>query len=110
MRSKIEVFVSPSCPHCPGAVKAARDLEKERNDVKVVITNIATKEGRRRAERFGIFATPTTLVYGPGYPEKIGIRGIPSKEKLEKAVSISLGKEEFPQHQGLWERIKRIFG
>jgi len=32
-KSKIEVFTSPTCPHCPSAVKLAKELEQERDDV-----------------------------------------------------------------------------
>ena len=49
MRSKITVFTSPTCPHCPGAVKLVKEVSRERDDVVVEVLSTATHKGSKKA-------------------------------------------------------------
>jgi len=104
-KCKIEVFTSPTCPHCHGAVKLAKEIEKERDDVRAVETSTITGYGRRRSKNLGIMALPTTIVKGPGYQGNIGFKGLPSKKGLLKAIDISLGKAEWGESKGFLKRL-----
>ena len=92
MRVKVEVFTSPTCPHCPSAVRLARSVEEKIPDiVKVVETSSGTHFGYQRMKKFNIMATPTIIISGPAISEKIGFRGTPSREKFLKAISEASG-------------------
>ena len=108
-KAKIYVFTSPTCPHCPAALDLAKQIEKERADVKVTEFSTATPHGSRKARQMGVMAVPAVFVRGPVYPHNIGFRGLPSKKGLLKAIDISLGKAEWEEKKGflqrLWERF-----
>ncbi len=92
MKVKVEVFTSPTCPHCPAAVRLAKSVEERIPDViKVVETSSGTHFGFQRMKKFNIMATPTIIISGPAIHDKIGFRGTPSKEKLLKAISEASG-------------------
>lgn len=106
-KSKIEVFTSPTCPHCPTALRLAKEVESERDDVKVIETSTGTQQGHRRAEQFNIMTVPTVFVKGPKH-DIIGFRGPPMKKELLHAIDISLGLSKLPEKkQGF---LSRIFG
>lgn len=90
-KSIIEIFTSPTCPHCPGALELAREVEQERKDVEVVELSTTTQEGIKKAQEFNVMTVPTIFVKGQEHNEILGFRGTPSKERLIKAVEISLG-------------------
>ena len=47
MKHKIEVFTSPTCPHCPGAVKVVEEAkEKLGDEIEVQILSIADPANR----------------------------------------------------------------
>ncbi len=100
MVATIEVFTSPTCPHCPSAVKLAKELAKEMDDVKVIESSTATSQGQKRAQKYSIMTVPTVLVSGPSHPQKIGLQGTPPKSSLIKAVEVSLGLRQ-------WEKEKQ---
>jgi thioredoxin 1 len=104
-KCKIEVFTSPRCPHCHPALDLAKQIEKERDDVKVIELNTATPHGSRKARQLSIMAVPTIFVKGPSYPQDIGFRGLPSKKGLLKAIDISLGKAEWEEKKGFLKSI-----
>ncbi|NTV24391.1 MAG: hypothetical protein HGA85_08575 [Nanoarchaeota archaeon] len=106
----IEVFTSPTCPFCPGAVKIAKELENERKEVTVKVYSTATPEGNKRAGHLDVRSVPTMFVTGPGYPDRIGYVGVPSRSGLTKMVNISLGKESWEEkEEGFISRIINKF-
>ncbi len=105
MTSTIELFTSPTCPHCPPAKMLAQKVAKERDDVKVVETSVATKQGSKRAKTLNVMSVPTVFVKGPEF-DRIGFRGLPPKDKLVEAIDISLGLKEWEEPKGFFERIK----
>ncbi len=104
-KAKILVFTSPTCPHCPHALRLAKDIEKERADVRVTEISTGTFFGKRKAEQMDVMAVPTLFVKGPGYPQNIGLKGIPSRKGLTKAIDISLGLAEWEEPKGLFRSI-----
>lgn len=80
----IEVFTSPSCPHCPRAVIMARHLAKEIPNVEVVEISTATPQGYARALSLNVQAVPTIFING-----KPVFVGAPSIEALRHAVKMS---------------------
>ena len=108
--AKIEIFTSPTCPHCPSAKRAVSDFAKNRDDVKVVETSTATKKGSDRAMRFDVRGVPTIIVTGPGTDERIGYVGAPSKSGLEKMVRIAKGEDNWDvKGPGILARIAKKF-
>lgn len=107
MTVKIEVFTSPTCPHCPSAVMLAQNVAKERADVKVVISSTATSEGSKRARLMDVMTVPTIFVKGSEF-DRIGFRGTPPKSKLLDAVDISLGIKSWPDKSDSKSFLQKI--
>ncbi len=95
-RAKIEVFTSPTCPHCPAAKRVAEELSAERNDVKVVETSTYSSKGQKRAKSLEVRSVPTIFVTSNEYNGRIGHVGIPSKDSLNKMINIALSYEDWP--------------
>lgn len=110
MKSTIEVFTSTTCPHCPAAKKLVNEVAKERDDVNVIHTITNTVKGSKRAREMQIMTVPTIFIKGPGSDETIGLRGVPSKKGLIKAINISLGNEKWKEKKGLIEKLKDKLG
>ena len=85
MAIKVEVFVSDSCPHCPGAVVVANEAKEVLGDkIDVEILNIGDSDNRQRALDYQIMAVPTIAVNN-----KVEFLGAPTKEQLiEKIESL----------------------
>lgn len=94
MKSEIEVYTSPTCPYCPGAVDLAMQIKDERDDVEVKILSSATKEGFEKAQQYGIQTVPTILVKGPVIKNIIAFDSVPPKDHLNHAIDMSIGKAE----------------
>lgn len=95
MKATVNVFFSPTCPHCPSAKNLAREISKERDDIDVKEINTMTQEGSMLANQFGIMSVPTIIILGNDQP--IGMTGTPSKGHFNKAIDIALGKEAWPR-------------
>ncbi len=105
IRAKIEVYTSPTCPHCPHAKKVADEVAKNRDDVKVIEISTGTKNGQKKARNNNVRSVPTIFVTSSEIEDKIGHVGTPSKKSLNKMIDLSLGKEEWPEHKGLFQII-----
>lgn len=93
---KIEVFTSPTCPHCPAAVRATKELLDTYPDlaerVKWSEVSTATGRGRKRAQSYEIRSVPTIILTNEA-GEKGGITGAPGPEKYAKIAYKMLGDE-----------------
>ena len=96
-KAKIEVFTSPTCPHCPNAKRIAEEIANDRDDVKVVETSTYSKKGQKRAKSLQVRSVPTLFITGPEYEGRIGYVGTPSKDRLSQMVNIALGLEDWPE-------------
>ncbi len=65
MVKKVEVFTSPSCPHCPAA-KEVVELAKEKLENKIDVTyyDTMTNEGREKAISYGVMYVPAIAIDG----------------------------------------------
>lgn len=105
----ISVFTSPTCPHCPSAVKLANEVGKKVG-AKVITYSTATDLGRQEALKQEIMTVPTILVKGDGYEKNIGFRGTPIKTDLLQAIKIANGQAKYPVNKSLFEKIKDKLG
>lgn len=108
-KSKILLFTSPTCPHCPAAEKFVHEIAKERDDATVEIFSSVTTKGQKKARSLGVMSVPTIFVKGPNHPEHIGFRGVPHKKNFLKAIDISLGKADFEKKISLSDKITKLF-
>jgi len=111
-KAKIEVYTSPTCPHCPHAKKVVGEFAKDNEEVKFVEVSTATHDGQKRAQRMNIRSVPTLVITGPGTSETIGYVGVPSNNQLKKMIDIALGKDDFEEAQetGFKRFLKKILG
>ena len=76
---KVEVFTSPTCPHCPAAIKLASEIAKKNPEVELEIVNVWTNP--QKAVDYGIYAVPTIVVNG-----KVTFIGAPRESEFIKAI------------------------
>ncbi len=55
----IEVFTSPTCPHCPRALEMAKQVAMQMPGIRVVEQSTATPQGFAKAALYGVQAVPT---------------------------------------------------
>lgn len=79
----IEVFTSPTCPHCPQALMMAKRLASQMEGVQVVEQSTATPQGMGKAAFYGVQAVPTVFING----KQAFVGAPPSIEALRQAVS-----------------------
>ena len=111
-KTRIGVFTSPTCPHCPGAKELVKKLSKERDDVIFEEYSSMTSIGRKEAAIQGITSVPTIFVKGPWHHETIAFRGTPSKERLISAIDITQGRKKIDELDGkenFFSKIKSLF-
>ena len=73
MATKVEVFTSPTCPHCPAAVQVVDEAKAKLGDaIDVELKSIADEEGRQAA-----MAVPAIAINN-----EIQFIGAPSLEEL----------------------------
>ena len=65
MVTKVEVFKTDSCPHCPSAVNAAESAKEKFGDqIDVEIVNANDSANIDRARQYQIMAVPTIVIDG----------------------------------------------
>lgn len=86
---KIEVFTSPTCPHCPPAVRTTKELLEENPELKEKIewveVSTATADGRSKAMEYRIRKVPT-IIFTNDRGEKGGLVGAPTKKKYLEII------------------------
>lgn len=60
--SKIELFYSPVCPHCPSARKLLEDYKKDTPGFEYTEVNTFTEEGIERGMSLQVMAVPCVVV------------------------------------------------
>lgn len=78
----IEVFTSPTCPHCPRALSMAKQLAAQVSGVQVVEQSTATPQGYAKAAFCNVQAVPTVFING----KRAFVGAPPSMEALKDAV------------------------
>ncbi|NCN69001.1 MAG: hypothetical protein COV98_05555 [Candidatus Altarchaeum sp. CG12_big_fil_rev_8_21_14_0_65_33_22] len=92
----IEVFTSPTCPHCPAAVKATKELFEKYNELKSDVTwkevSTGTPSGSSKARSYGISSVPTIIMTNLKTNERFGIVGVPGDKKYLNMIYKGIGK------------------
>ncbi len=78
----IEVFTSPTCPHCPRALSMAKQLAMQIPGIQVVEQSTATPQGYAKAALYDVQAVPTVFING----KRAFVGAPPSIEALRQAV------------------------
>jgi thioredoxin 1 len=58
----IEVFTSPTCPHCPQALSMAKELASQMPGIQAIEVSTATPQGFAKAALYGVKAVPTVFI------------------------------------------------
>lgn len=94
----IEVFTSPTCSHCPAAVKATKELFEKHNELKSDVVwkevSTGTPSGYNKARSYGILSVPTIIMTNLKTNERFGITGVPSDKKYIDMIHKGLGVSE----------------
>ena len=77
-RLKIQIYMSPSCPYCPAALKMLKNAQKIYGDaIDVLVVDITTKEGQKLGGYYNVLATPTIVMN-----DEVKFRGAPPGESV----------------------------
>jgi glutaredoxin len=83
----VEVFTRPGCPHCPPTLNFMKQFARKHN-LTLKHINTITTEGQILAQKFKVMAVPTVFIHSKVHPQRIGFRGKPSENDLEKALEV----------------------
>lgn len=103
----IEVFTRPGCPHCPPASQFINNFVKGK-DIKVKHYNTLTQEGQILASKLGVMTVPTIFVHSDTHQQRIGFRGKPSENDLNRTLEI-VSKEPEEEKEPKPSLLKKIF-
>ena len=78
----IEVFTSPTCPHCPQALSMARELASQMPGIQAIEVSTGTPQGFAKAALYGVKAVPTVFINR----KRAFVGAPPSIEALRQAV------------------------
>lgn len=78
----IEVFTSPTCPHCPKALLMAKEVAASMPGIQVVEQSTATPQGFAKAALYNVQAVPTVFING----KRAFVGAPPSVEALRSAM------------------------
>ncbi|MBP2143212.1 small redox-active disulfide protein 1 [Methanococcus voltae] len=84
---KVEVFSSPSCPHCPAAKRVVEQVVKEMDNIEVLHVNVM--EHPEKAIELGIMAVPAIAIDGD-----VVFVGAPSLEDFKAKLLEKINSEE----------------
>ncbi|MCK5107977.1 MAG: thioredoxin family protein [Nanoarchaeota archaeon] len=101
----IELFSRPGCPHCPPARVFITNFVKGKDNITLKQINTLTPEGQILAQKFNVMTVPTIFVSSDIHPQRIGFRGTPTENDLNRALEVitEKPKEEKPSF------IKKLF-
>ncbi len=88
-KTKVELFISLTCPHCPSARKLVNEVISERDDLDVEEFIVNTPEGNNRAKELDIKSVPMIFLQGMGKKDVFVFTGTPSKGRFLEAVRLS---------------------
>ncbi len=75
MELLLELFTSPTCPHCPAAKKIAENVVKQMEGALLIERDVSLPENADTAARYGIRGVPTIVING-----KYQMAGVPGSE------------------------------
>lgn len=107
-KSKVRVFTTVTCPHCPGAKRMVKEVVKKRNDAVVLEHSNATAAGMKIMNQYGIQTVPTVMVSGPGFHKTLVVDPL-TEGNLVGAIEITQGKRIPKQEKSFFEKVKEKF-
>ncbi len=75
MELLLELFTSPTCPHCPAAKRVAENVVRQMDGALLIERDVSTPEGGQAAASYGVQGVPTIVVNG-----KYKMVGVPGSE------------------------------
>ena len=100
---KIEVFTSPTCPHCPAAVRVTMEVLNENPELKRKIEwmemNTVKPNARRKARSYGIRGVPPIILTNTKTGETAGITGAQGKRRYLDVIYKTMGEEPPDKHK-----------
>ena len=75
MELLLELFTSPTCPHCPAAKRVAENVVGQMDGALMIERDISIPENADIAARYGVQGVPTIVVNG-----KYKMVGVPPSE------------------------------
>lgn len=81
--AKVQLVTSDTCAHCMRAKEALKRIKKDMPDLQVEEINLLKPEGQAMAQKYGIMASPGTIIDG-----KLAFQGGATEEQLRKALSV----------------------
>jgi len=108
--TKIELFVSPTCPYCPGAKNTVHEVAAQLNAqkqgaVEIVEYDTFTPQGSAKASEYGVTHVPTLFISGSGIPQKILLDDAPTQKDLLDAIEMAQGTKKIERKKGFFERL-----
>ncbi len=78
----IELFTSPTCPHCVRARQVVERVVEKLPGVVVIEREVTAPENAELARQYGITAVPTMVIN-----RRYVLAGVPSEERLLQYIS-----------------------
>ncbi len=94
----IELFTSPTCPHCPPAKKALVETARKAG-VELTEYSTATPQGIQKAREYGVASVPTAIVVGE---KRSFILDAFNEATVKEACLVADGKKGMPEKKGLF--------
>ena len=71
----LELFTSPTCPHCPTAKSIVGNVVKKMDNALLIVRDVSIPENAKIAAQYGIRGVPTLIIN-----RKHIINGVPGSE------------------------------
>ena len=101
MKSRIELFWRPGCPHCPPAKRAVEKAARERG-CRLDEYSTDEPEGRAKADAYSLGFVPAVVVKGPR--AELLLDGI-NEATINAALDKAEGAETEKKKTGFWAKI-----
>ena len=75
MELLLELFTSPTCPHCPAAKRITENVVKQMEGALLIERDVSSPENADVAARYGIQGVPTIIING-----RYQMAGVPRSE------------------------------
>ncbi len=108
---RIEIFESPTCPHCPIALRMLNNAKRVyKDDIEIMDINITTKNGQMLAQMNNITGTPTIFING-----ELKFQGEPRNEnavfeEIEKFLDAEALERGMKNKKRYQDRRNMIYG
>lgn len=73
----LELFTSPTCPHCPRAREIISEAVKSMRNALLIVREVTEPENAELARKHGIQSVPTLIING-----NYRVEGVPRREEL----------------------------